>query len=85
MHRPDGTLAGDDTPGRVRRLCAKAKAPVRAELLDALGLPPITTGAVCVYHEMVGTAVEALAGTGILVAAVFHRLSRGSLALRAPQ
>ena len=64
------TLAGDDTPGRVRRLCAKAKAPVRAELLDALGLPPITTGAVCVYHEMVGTAVEALAGTGILVAAV---------------
>jgi deoxyribose-phosphate aldolase len=64
------TLAGDDTPGRVRRLCAKARQPVRADILDALGLPPITTGAVCVYHEMVPTAVEALSGTGIPVAAV---------------
>ncbi|MEO0486275.1 MAG: deoxyribose-phosphate aldolase [Pseudomonadota bacterium] len=64
------TLSGDDTPGRVRRLCAKARQPVRADLLDALGLPAITTGAVCVYHEMVPTAVEALAGTGIPVAAV---------------
>ena len=50
------TLAGDDTPGRVRRLCAKARQPVRADLLDALGMGPITTGAVCVYHEMVATA-----------------------------
>jgi hypothetical protein len=33
------TLAGDDTEGRVRRLCAKARQPVRAEILDALGLP----------------------------------------------
>ena len=40
------TLAGDDTVGRVRRLCAKARQPVRADLLAALGLPPITTGAV---------------------------------------
>ncbi|WP_416914507.1 MAG: deoxyribose-phosphate aldolase [Roseicyclus sp.] len=64
------TLAGDDTPGRVRRLCAKARQPVRPDLLDALGLPPLTTGAVCVYHEMVPTAVAALAGTGIPVAAV---------------
>jgi deoxyribose-phosphate aldolase len=64
------TLAGDDTPGRVRRLCAKARQPVRSDLLDALGLPPLTTGAVCVYHEMVPTAVAALAGTGIPVAAV---------------
>jgi deoxyribose-phosphate aldolase len=64
------TLSGDDTPGRVRRLCAKARQPVRADILDALGLPPITTGAVCVYHEMVPTAVEALEGTGIPVAAV---------------
>ena len=64
------TLAGDDTPGRVRRLCAKAAQPTRADLLDALGMPGLTTGAVCVYHEMVPTAVEALAGTGIPVAAV---------------
>jgi deoxyribose-phosphate aldolase len=64
------TLAGDDTAGRVRRLCAKARRPVRDDILDALGLPQITTGAVCVYHEMVPTAVEALAGTGIPVAAV---------------
>ncbi|MBW6419324.1 deoxyribose-phosphate aldolase [Celeribacter sp. PS-C1] len=64
------TLAGDDTAGRVRRLCAKAAHPVRADLLDALGMPAITTGAVCVYHDMVETAVEALDGTGIPVAAV---------------
>ncbi|MFO7919226.1 MAG: deoxyribose-phosphate aldolase, partial [Nioella sp.] len=64
------TLAGDDTPGRVRRLCAKARQPVRADLLEGLGLPGLTVGAVCVYHEMVPVAVEALAGTNIPVAAV---------------
>lgn len=64
------TLSGDDTEGRVKRLCAKAAQPVRRELLDALGVEGITTGAVCVYHDMVETAVEALQGTGIPVAAV---------------
>ena len=64
------TLAGDDTAGRVRRLCAKAAHPVRADLLEALDIGPITTGAVCVYHDMIETAVEALEGTGIPVAAV---------------
>ena len=64
------TLAGDDTEGRVRRLCAKAAKPVRQDLLEALGMGPITTGAVCVYHDMIGTAVDALKGTGIPVAAV---------------
>lgn len=66
------TLAGDDTAGRVRRLCAKARRPVRSDLLEALGLPPdrIRVGAVCVYHRFVGTAVEALDGSGIPVAAV---------------
>ncbi|MDB4887065.1 MAG: deoxyribose-phosphate aldolase [Gemmatimonadetes bacterium] len=66
------TLAGDDTAGNVRRLCAKAAHPVRADLLAALGMSdvPLTTGAVCVYHAMVSTAVEALRGTGIPVAAV---------------
>ncbi|MCV6592990.1 MAG: deoxyribose-phosphate aldolase, partial [Silicimonas sp.] len=64
------TLSGDDTAGRVKRLCAKAKAPVRADLLEAMDMPPVTVGAVCVYHEMVEHAVEALAGSGIPVAAV---------------
>jgi deoxyribose-phosphate aldolase len=66
------TLNGDDTAGRVRRLCAKAANPVRQDLLDAIGMGDrrITTGAVCVYHRFVATAVEALEGTGIPVAAV---------------
>ncbi len=64
------TLAGDDTPGRVHRLCAKARQPVRHDILAALGMGPITVGAVCVYHEMIAPAVEALRGSGIPVAAV---------------
>lgn len=66
------TLAGDDTPGRVQRLCAKARQPVRQELLDALGMGEhrLTVGAVCVYHTLVETAVEALRGSRIPVAAV---------------
>lgn len=66
------TLAGDDTPGYVRRLCAKALRPVRADILDALGAADlrITTAAVCVYHQLVPTAVEALRGSDIPVAAV---------------
>jgi deoxyribose-phosphate aldolase len=64
------TLSGDDTAGRVRRLCAKARQPVRPEMLAALGMPGLTVGAVCVYHEMVETAVRALEGSGIPVAAV---------------
>ena len=64
------TLAGDDTPGRVARLCAKAKQPVREDLLEALGLEGLTTGAVCVYHDMIAPAVSALQGSGIPVAAV---------------
>jgi deoxyribose-phosphate aldolase len=66
------TLAGDDTPGYVRRLCAKAMRPVRDDILEALGAQHLTihTGAVCVYHQFVPTAVEALRGTNIPVAAV---------------
>jgi len=64
------TLAGDDTPGTVRRLCGKARQPVRADLLDALGVGGVQVGAVCVYHALVGTAVAALRGSGIPVAAV---------------
>nr|WP_176024987.1 deoxyribose-phosphate aldolase [Brucella pseudintermedia] len=66
------TLAGDDTAGRVRRLCAKARRPVREDILVALGLADagITTGAVCVYPTMVPHAVKALEGSGIPVASV---------------
>jgi deoxyribose-phosphate aldolase len=66
------TLAGDDTPGNVRRLCAKARQPVRMDLLERLGVVALGphTGAVCVYHNLVPVAVEALAGSGIPVAAV---------------
>ena len=66
------TLSGDDTRARVRRLCAKGRQPVRQDILDALGMGDmnLTTGAICVYHEMVETAVEALDGSGIPVAAV---------------
>ena len=66
------TLAGDDTPGLVRRLCAKGRQPVRADLLEALGMADsgLTTAAICVYHEMVPIAVAALVGSGVPVAAV---------------
>ena len=66
------TLSGDDTPARVRRLCAKAKQPIRPDIIEKLGIENlnIQTGAVCVYHQMVPTAVQALEGTNIPVAAV---------------
>jgi deoxyribose-phosphate aldolase len=66
------TLAGDDTPGNVRRLCTKAAHPARNEILEQLGATDLNlhVGAVCVYHEMVETAVQALRGSGIPVAAV---------------
>jgi deoxyribose-phosphate aldolase len=66
------TLSGDDTPGTVERLCAKARRPLRDDLASALGVSDldIKVGAVCVYHAFVPTAVRALEGSGIPVAAV---------------
>jgi deoxyribose-phosphate aldolase len=64
------TLSGDDTEGKVHRLCAKAKSPVRPDLLETLGVTDITVGAVCVYPTMVAHAVRALHGTNIPVASV---------------
>src|SRR6266702_3083564 len=66
------TLAGDDTPGNVLRLCAKARQPVRQDILHALGADgfALKVGAVCVYHKLVSVAVEALRGSDIPVAAV---------------
>jgi deoxyribose-phosphate aldolase len=48
------TLEGADTPGRVRSLCAKATTP------DPSDLSCPRVAAVCVYNDLVETAVEAL-------------------------
>jgi len=64
------TLSGDDTPGNVHRLCAKAKQPVRQDILEKLGLDSLHTGAVCVYHQYVEDCKRNLEGTSIPVAAV---------------
>ena len=66
------TLSGNDTPGRVHRLCAKARRPLRDDLVEALGLAdePPTVAAACVYPTMVAPAVRALEGSGIPVASV---------------
>lgn len=64
------TLAGDDTLGNVVRLCAKARQPVRSDLFNALGVESVQVGAVCVYHNLVSVAVQALHGSNIPVAAV---------------
>ena len=78
------TLAGDDTPGRVERLCAKARNPLRADLVKALGLEGrrLTTGAVCVYPEMVAPAVKALEGSGVPVASVATGFPAGLTPMR---
>jgi len=66
------TLSSDDSEERVRRLCAKARNPIRQDLVEKLGIGELNlhTGAVCVYHAFVETAVKALEGSGIPVAAV---------------
>ncbi len=66
------TLSGDDTDTNVQRLCAKARNPVRQDILESLGATAlgVTTGAICVYHPFVKTAVKALEGSGVPVAAV---------------
>ncbi|MCW5722336.1 MAG: deoxyribose-phosphate aldolase [Devosia sp.] len=73
------TLNADDTPGRVERLCAKARHPLRSDIVDKLGVSDlrILPGAVCVYHSFVKTAVDALAGTGVPVAAVSTAFPHG--------
>jgi len=75
------TLQGDDTPGNVLRLCAKARHPVRQELLEAIGAGSLDlkVGAVCVYHNLVPVAVEALRGSGIPVAAVSTGFPAGQI------
>ncbi|SPJ25281.1 Deoxyribose-phosphate aldolase [Palleronia abyssalis] len=77
------TLSGDDTPGKVRRLCAKARAPVAPRIADVLGIADmgLTVGAVCVYPTMVPHAVEALQGSNIPVASVATGFPAGLMPL----
>ena len=73
------TLNSNDTEERVRRLCAKAVNPLRRDLVEALGISgqPIRPAAVCVYHPFVATAVDAVKGSGIHVAAVSTAFPHG--------
>ena len=66
------TLSGDDTDERVRRLCAKARQPIQQDLVQKLGIEQlgVKVGAVCVYHTFIETALNALEGSGVRVAAV---------------
>jgi deoxyribose-phosphate aldolase len=79
------TLAGDDTAGKVRRLCAKARQPVRPDLLEAMGVADLglRVGAVCVYPTMVPGAVQALGGSNIPVASVATGFPSGLSPMRA--
>ncbi len=65
------TLSGDDTAGKVERLCEKAKRPISLDLHDKLGLiqGEIKVGAVCVYHHLIKEAKKNLPNN-IPVAAV---------------
>ncbi len=77
------TLAGDDTPGNVRRLCAKGLHPLRADMVEQLGIEGLNlrVGAICVYHNLVPVAVDALRGSGVPVAAVSTGFPAGQIAL----
>jgi len=78
------TLAGDDTDVNVNRLCAKARTPIRKDLLKAMGVDPaiITTGAVCVYPNLVPFAAKALKGSGIPIASVATGFPAGQTPLK---
>ncbi len=77
------TLSGDDTAGRVHRLCAKARQPLAPRIMQDLGIEQmgLTVGAVCVYPTMVPHAVEALQGSGIPVASVATGFPTGLIPL----
>ena len=77
------TLAGDDTESNVLRLCAKAKSPVRLDVLEAMGMQDenIHVGAVCVYHNLIKYAVKGLKGSSIPIAAVSTGFPAGNIPL----
>jgi deoxyribose-phosphate aldolase len=58
------TLEGQDTPGKVAALCAKGRRPDPTDP----SCPPVA--AICVYGDLVPTAVKALRGSGVHIAAV---------------
>ena len=66
------TLEGQDTPGKVRAMCAKARQP-------GYGAPPVA--AVCVYPDLVPEAVAGVAGTAVRVASVATAFPSGRAAL----
>jgi deoxyribose-phosphate aldolase len=69
------TLEGQDTPGKVRALCAKAMRPDPSD-------PTVPrVAAICVYPDMVPVAVEALAGSGLHVASVATAFPSGRASL----
>ena len=78
------TLAGDDTPSNVHRLCAKAKSPVRLDVLEALGMQDenIQVAAVCVYHNFIKEAAKGLKGSSIPIAAVSTGFPAGNIPLK---
>jgi deoxyribose-phosphate aldolase len=78
------TLAGDDTKGNVQRLCAKALNPVRRDILEALGMQNegITTGAVCVYHNMIADAKAVIGNLPMPIAAVSTGFPAGQIPLK---
>ena len=66
------TLSGDDTESRVKRLCGKSKRPLSAQLIKSLDIESLnlSVAAVCVYHDMLKTAHQALKDSKIKLAAV---------------
>ncbi len=78
------TLSGDDTQSNVMRLCAKAKSPVRLDVLEALGMKDenIQVAAVCVYHNFIKDAVKGLKGSSIPIAAVSTGFPAGNIPLK---
>jgi deoxyribose-phosphate aldolase len=69
------TLEGADTPGKVRSLCAKAMRP------DPTDPTVPSAAAVCVYPDLVATAVDALRGSSVQVASVATAFPSGRAAL----
>jgi deoxyribose-phosphate aldolase len=69
------TLEGQDTPGKVRALCAKAMRPDPSDP----GCP--STAAVCVYPDLVATAKSALGSSGVHVASVATAFPSGRAAM----
>lgn len=77
------TLADDDTDERVRKLCARARQPLPAPLVERLGIAAqnLQTAAVCIYSQFVATALQELQGSSIRVATVSADFPKGLMPL----